>query len=330
VIAYVSRRVGHGVAADKQVGPRPDARRVLQLALAGIWLLDAALQYQPVMFTKAFGQTLAATAMGNTAVVADPIVWNGRLVEQHPVVLNAAFATIQLLLAAGIAWPRTVRIAFGASVAWALAVWWLGEGLGGMLAGTASPLTGAPGAVILYALLAVLLWPAERSDAPFTAARAVGARTARTLWLGLWAILASVALWPQNRAPQAMAIQTLAAGNGEPAWLAAIGRHVAVLIAQRGLATSVMLAAVLMLIGVAVWLPRPATRAALVLAIALAAVIWVIGEAFGGIFTGQGTDPNTGPLLGLLALAFWPSGQTIGPLQGSFASLRDTGAGAAG
>ena len=34
--------------------------------------------------------------------------------------------------------------------------------------------------------------------------------------------------------------------------------------------------------------------------------IWVAGENFGGIFTGQGTDPNTGPMLVMLAIAFWP------------------------
>ncbi len=33
----------------------------------------------------------------------------------------------------------------------------------------------------------------------------------------------------------------------------------------------------------------------------------MFGEAFGGIFTGLATDPNTGPLLVLLALAVYPN-----------------------
>ena len=37
-----------------------------------------------------------------------------------------------------------------------------------------------------------------------------------------------------------------------------------------------------------------------------AAVIWVLAQGFGGILTGHGTDPNTGPLLIVLAAAFWP------------------------
>ncbi len=49
-----------------------------------------------------------------------------------------------------------------------------------------------------------------------------------------------------------------------------------------------------------------ATRPVLALAMVTAAVIWVLAQGFGGILTGQGTDPNTGPLLILLAAAFWP------------------------
>ncbi len=91
--------------------------------------------------------------------------------------LNTIFATIQLLLGVGIAFRPTVRFALAASIAWSLGVWWFGEGLGGVLNGGADPLNGAPGAVILYALLAVLLWPADRPGTPasFIAARAVGA-----------------------------------------------------------------------------------------------------------------------------------------------------------
>jgi hypothetical protein len=33
----------------------------------------------------------------------------------------------------------------------------------------------------------------------------------------------------------------------------------------------------------------------------------MFGESFGGVFTGLGTDPNTGPLLVLLALTVYPN-----------------------
>jgi hypothetical protein len=302
-------RTGRAVPAAAS-WPAPDARRVFQLALGAIWLLDAVLQYQPFMFTHAFSQMLAATGPGNPAAVASPIGWNARLMEHHGVALNTAFATVQLMLALGIAWRPTVRLALGASIAWAAGVWWLGEGLGGVLTGNASPVSGAPGAVILYALLAVLLWPTDRGDvrAPFTAARAVGARTARALWFVLWASLAYLALQPATRAPQALHDMIAGMASGEPGWLATIDKTAAALLAHQGLTASIALAIALALIAVGVYLPPPAARATLLLAIVVAAVIWVTGEALGAIFTRGGTDPNSGPLLALLALAYWPPG----------------------
>jgi hypothetical protein len=287
---------------------RLDARRALQLGLAVIWLLDGVLQYQSFMYTKAFGQLLAGTAPGNPSVIARPISWDATLVEHHLVLLNTTFATIQLLLGLGIAFRPTVRIALAASIAWAIGVWWFGEGLGGILDGGASPLNGAPGAVIIYALIAVLLWPADRdASAPFVAARAVGAHVARALWLVLWLSLAYFALTPANRAPRAVSGMIADMNSGEPGWLSAIERGGASLVANQGLAASVALAVALAVIAVGVYLPRPFAKVTLALAIVVALVIWVVAEAFGGILAGGGTDPNSGPLLVLLALAYWPS-----------------------
>ena len=287
----------------------PDVRRLLQLGLAGIWLLDGVLQYQSFMFTKAFGRMLGSTAAGNPGVIASPITWDARLVEHHVILLNTIFATVQLLLGLGIAWRPTVRVALAASIVWSLGVWWFGEGLGGVLTGSASPLNGAPGAVILYALAAVLLWPTGRSggtEPGFVAARAVGAPVARVLWLMLWGSLAYFALTPANRAPQALHDMIAGMTDGEPGWVAAIERNAASLLAHDGLAASIVLAVVLAVIAVGVFLPPTVFRAILVLALVVAAFIWVVGEAFGAIMGGGATDPNSGPLLVLLALAYWP------------------------
>jgi hypothetical protein len=298
--------------------PGLDIRRVLQLALAAIWLLDGVLQYQSFMFTKAFGQMIGGTSSGNPGVVAHPINWNATLVEHHLVLVNALFATIQLLIGLGIAWRPTVRLALAVSVVWALGVWWFGEGLGGVLSGAASPLNGAPGAVIIYALLAALLWPADRPGvtAPFVAARAVGATVARVLWLVLWGSLAYFALTAANRSPQAPHDMITGMASGEPGWLAAVDKHSAALVAHQGLAASIVLAAVLIVIAAGVFLPPPLARGTLILAIVVAAVIWVVGEALGTILTGGGTDPNSGPLLALLALAYWPLARTAVPRAG--------------
>jgi hypothetical protein len=295
-----------------EVQPAPaslDVRRALQLGLAAIWLLDGVLQYQPFMYTKAFAQMLAMGADGNPSVIARPITWDANLVQHHLVLLNTVFATIQLLLGLGIAFRPTVRIALAASVAWSLGVWWFGEGLGGVLNGGADPLNGGPGAVIIYALIAVLLWPADRPDgpAPFVAARAVGAHVARALWLVFWLSQAYFALTPDNRAPQAVNAMIADMNSGEPRWLAALLRGASALVSQQGLVTSVVFAVVFVLIAVGVYLPAPGTKATLLLAIVASVVIWVLVQALGGILASGATDPNSGPLLVLLALAYWPA-----------------------
>ena len=290
-----------------------DPRRVLQLGLAAAWLLDGVLQFQPFMYTKAFPHMLAASAAGNPSVIARPIIWNANLVSHHLVPLNTIFATVQLLLGLGIALRPTVRPALAASVAWSLAVCWLGEGFEGILGGTANPVDGAPGAVILYALLAVLLWPADRSaePPPYVAARAVGVRAARALWLVLWLSLAFFAVTPANRAPGALSAVLTDAAAGEPGWLSGLDKGAASLVAGQGLTAAVALAVAFFVIAVGVFLPRQAARAVIGLAIVLALLIWVIGQALGMILATGATDPNSGPLLILLALAYWPASTSV-------------------
>jgi hypothetical protein len=291
-----------------------DPRRKLQLALGVVWLLDGVLQFQPFMFGKGFPQMLAGSAQGNPAVVARPIMWSATVIGHHVVALNAVFAAIQLMLGLGISWRPTVKLALGASVAWALGVWWFGEGLGGVLAGTASPVNGAPGAVLLYALLAIQLWPADRDcAAPFVAARPVGRRVAQASWLAVWLGLALLAVLPASRAPQAISGMIARAAPGQPAWLAWIDTHAASALLRHGLLASIVLSVVFVIVALGTYLPVPAARATVVLAIAVAVALW-LAEGLGGILTGSATDPNTGPLLALLALAFWPAARPVAAL----------------
>jgi len=295
----------------------PDGRRTLQLALATIWLLDAVLQIQPYMFTKAFGnQMIAGASEGNPAGLAHQITWAGHAIGRHPEAANTAFALVQLFIALGIAWRPTVKIALAGSVVWALAVWWIGEGLGGVLTPTSSPIHGAPGAVILYALLAVLLWPTERrsSTAPFVAARPFGASVARGLWLVLWGSLAYDALLATNRSAQGLHHIFTSMAVGQPHWLSAVDRAAARLVAGRGLVFSIVLASLLVVIALGTFLPLITARLTLVAAVVLCAVIWVVGEGFGNVFSGSGSDPNTGPLLILMVAAFWPRPTADPPL----------------
>jgi hypothetical protein len=280
-------------------------RRGIQIALGAAWLADGALQLQPIMFTRGFvTQILMPATMGSPAGVTGPALAFSRLVLHDPAGWDAAFAAIQLLLGAGLLWRRSVRAALAASIGWALAVWWFGEALGGVLSGTASPLTGAPGAVLLYALVAAAAWPG-RAGRPVAAGSPLGRHGAALAWLLLWASSAYLLLQPANRTPLSLHNALAGLAAGEPGWLAGADRAVAGAVGSHGPAIAIGLAVACLAIAAGVLWPAT-TRPALLLSVVLALVIWVFGENFGGLLTGQATDPNTGPLLILLAAAYWP------------------------
>ena len=291
-------------------------RRGLQIALGVLWLADGALQLQPFMFGRGFvNQILMPAYMGSPSGVTGPALAFTRLVLHAPGAWDAAFAVTQLLLGAALLWRPAVRAGLAASIVWALGVWWFGEGLGGILSGSASPLTGAPGAVIVYALLAVLAWPAvagPRQDGPVAAGSPLGLTGARVAWLALWGASAYFILQAANRAPRALHDTIAGLAAGEPGWVAAMDRGVASAAGSHGLAISVGLAVVFVAAGLGIFWSVTA-RAALLLAMIVAMTIWALGENFGALLTGRGTDPNTGLILLLVAAAFWPLSRRPAP-----------------
>jgi hypothetical protein len=298
-------------AADRQSS---GLRRWLQVALGVVWLLDAALQFQPYMFHREFVTAIIEpSGQGSPAVIASSVAAAGHLLLVSVPAFNAAFATTQLALGLGLLWRPTVRAALAGTAGWALAVWWFGEGAGGILTGSASPLTGAPGAALLYVYLAALLWP-PRGDGPASAS-ATGSSVAasswpgplgsRQLWLLLWGSSAYFLLQGPVSAPGALSSAIAGLADGEPGWLASLDRAAASAAGTHGGIICVLLAVMFALIAAAVYVPA-ATRPALVAAVIAAAAIWVLTENLGEVLTGTGTDPNTGPLLILLAVAYWP------------------------
>jgi hypothetical protein len=173
-----------------------------------------------------------------------------------------------------------------------------------VLAGSAGPLMGAPGAVILYALLALLLWPAADDAGRSLAETSILRRAAPLAWLLLWGSLAYLALLPANDSPHALHGMFVTMADGEPQAVAALDRLLARIVAHHS-ALGPGFGALFALCALAVLLPPRFAKPLYGLAMLLAVTTWV-GQNFGGILTGQGTDPNSGPLLFLLALAYWP------------------------
>jgi hypothetical protein len=91
--------------------------------------------------------------------------------------------------------------------------------------------------------------------------------------------------------------------GGEPGPIGSLDRWLAGLVAHSGVGP--LLGALFALCALAVLVPPRLAKPLCGLAMLLAAITW-IGQDFGGILTGQATDPNSGPLLFLLAIAYWP------------------------
>ncbi len=315
-MAHVGR-TDAGASACRDRGParpalpaRPAApapsQRLVQVILGVLWVGDGLLQLQPPMFGRGFVTgTLLPAARANPAPVAGSISAMARFLEPHLALWNALFAATQLAIGVGLLVPRTVRPALAGSFAWSLLVWWFAEGLGGLLTGTASPLVGAPGAALLYVVVGLLAWPSAAPGGGPAERRRLGVsreRAARAIWAGLWVGSAALAAQPASLASGSVRSLLVAAAVGQPGWYATILTGAARVLGPYGLPLTLAVIAEMALVGVGVALGWH-VPALLGVATVLALVIWVLPEGLGGILTGTGTDPNTGPLLALVALS---------------------------
>jgi hypothetical protein len=126
----------------------------------------------------------------------------------------------------------------------------------------------------------------------------------------LWGLLAAFAFLPVNRGDGAFSEVIAGNGGGAPLWYAKLLDHATAWSSGRGGELGIVFGLALAFVAVSVVMPwRRAVRAGVVLALVLSVLIWVFGEGLGMPFQGMGTDPDTAPLLALLALAYWPLGR---------------------
>jgi hypothetical protein len=69
---------------------------------------------------------------------------------------------------------------------------------------------------------------------------------------------------------------------------------------------AILLAFVCIIVGAGVFMPPKVTQITVALAIVVFALIWITVQDFGGILAGGATDPNSGLLIIVVALLYWP------------------------
>ena len=324
-IQFASSGAGSGLAPSSVARTRAVSAvritpRSIQVALGVVWLIDGLLQLQPFMFSNNFlSQTITSMASGQPGIIQQTITWAVQLARPYRIEFNALFALTQLVIGLGlIASRRTVKPALVLSLLWTFVVWWFGEGAGMLAMGMASPLTGAPGPVLIYALIGLLVWPTNK-PATISAASAgpLGDYWGRVGWAALWVLFAVLMLQPVNRDPDYLrsTFSTAAATSQGP--FVNLNDALASAFAGRGTTAAIVLVLVMAAIGIAVYLDWQ-RNVFLVLGSLFGIAIWVSAEYFGGMFTGQGTDPNSGPIIVLLAAAIYAHrpGKAVRPTSG--------------
>ncbi len=279
------------------------------------------------MFTSNFANdVITPAAQGQPLIISGPMHLAIRIILVHPAIFNTCFALIQLGLGTTILWKRTAKWGLIASVFWGLAVWFGGEGLAGIASGHSTLLMGAPGAALIYTILALAVLPPKKTKSEHDSQPAY--------WLvAVWAILwvggAIFQLLPGQNSVSDISSMITGNADGAPGWLASLDNHVGNAINNFGVATPGMagmhmtasqmnqmyarsssgywfislLAAMQLFIGLAIFMPSIIRKFAIALGIILSLVFWFVGQSLGAYFSGLATDPNSAPLFILLGVA---------------------------
>jgi hypothetical protein len=284
----------------------PIAIRGIQITLGLIWMLDGLMQFQPYMYTHGFlADAIEATVPMQPSWAGQPILWAAHLAGHDLGLWNTLFALTQCAIGLGLIYRRTVKPALALSFAWAFVVWWFGEGFGMILMNMGSPFMGDPGAVVLYAVIGIVVWPGRRGNGVSALGPGrFGDRGGLIAWSAVW--LVSVAIWIEALTRSTYSITGAlreASGDSMP-WLGNIQRSLGETLTGDGKPIAAIFLVLSLLVAIGVWTRW--RRETLVLGILLSLLYWTFGQSLGGLTTGTATDPNAGPLFVLLAVALWP------------------------
>jgi hypothetical protein len=301
------------------------SRKTLKLILGALWLIDGILQVLPQMWTMNMVNGVMKPMLQGQPGLLEPAL---QLIVQettiHLMAVNALIAVVQILLGLGflLLSDRWVKDLVVASFVWALIVWFGGEGLSMLLTGTSSILSGAPGAVLLYPLLGLAVWPRKETALDSNEAGSrhhdeglLSRGGLRWVLAGFWIFAALLQLQPYwwQSGQISGAIGGLVGQGGLNGWLVdPVLTHLAHVTAPIEIPLNIALIVVFLVIGLGLAVPGDKHLPPFLLAsLIVSLVVWYCTQAFGMILSGMATDFNSGLLLVVIALACWPTVQVM-------------------
>lgn len=291
------------------------SRKALQRILGVLWLIDGLLQLLPQMWTMNMVNGVMKPMLdGQPGFVEPSLQFIINQTTTHLIAVNLLISVVQILLGLGFLFlsDRWLKELVWASIVWALVVWYGGEGMSMLLTGQAGALTGAPGAVLLYPLLGLAVYPRKSAaDARSSNEGLLSRRVLRWVLAGFWFFAALLQLqaywWQPGQISQAMG--GMVGQGGLNTWLVdPVLTPLSNAIANIETPLNIALIVVFLALGIGLAVVKEKQLPSVLIAsIVVSVVIWYCSQGFGMILTGMATDFNSGLLLVVMALAVWPS-----------------------
>ncbi len=296
------------------------SRKALQRVLGLLWLIDGLLQLQPQMFSmNMVNGIMKPMLQGQPSLVEPSLQFVVTQTTLHLIEVNLLIAFIQILLGLGFLFlsDRWIIDLVLVSIVWSFVVWFAGEGMSMLFTGTSSILSGAPGAVLLYPLLGLAVWPRKQSKAPTkgTTSKAGGdgllsRQLLRWLLSAFWFFAALLQLqpywWQSGNISQSIGAM-VGQGGLNTVLVDPVLTQLANASTNIEVPLNIALIVVFLALGIGLAVAKEQQlRPFLIASIVASVLFWYISQAFGMILTGMATDFNSGLLLVVLALAIWP------------------------
>ena len=291
------------------------SRKALQRILGVLWLIDGLLQLLPQMWTMNMVNGVMKPMLDGQPGFVEPSLHF--IIDQtttHLIAVNLLISVVQILLGLGFLFlsDRWIKELVWASIVWAVVVWYGGEGMSMLLTGQAGALTGAPGAVLLYPLLGLAVYPRKLSaDARTSDEGLLSRKMLRWVLAGFWFFAALLQLqaywWQPGQVSQT--IGGMVGQGGLNTWLVdPVLTPLSNATANIETPLNIALIVVFLALGIGLAVVKEKQLPAVLIAsIVVSVVIWYCSQGFGMILTGMSTDFNSGLLLVVMALAVWPS-----------------------
>lgn len=291
------------------------SQKTIRRILGVLWLVDGLLQLQPQMFTMNMVNGVMKPMLdGQPGFIESSLQFVVNQTTFHLIAVNLLIAVLQILLGLGFLFlpNRFTRMLVSISILWAFIVWYAGEGMSMLLTGQASIFTGAPGAVLLYPLLGLLIWPrgTAGNEGQSGEEGLLSRRMLRFVLAGFWifaALLQFQPLWWQAEQISQAIGAMVGQGGLNTVLVDPVLQRLSAATSGSETILNICLIVIFLALGSALAVVKDEqARPFLIASIVLSMLFWYMTQAFGMILTGMATDFNSGLLVVIITLACWP------------------------